>query len=162
MKKIARWMFTFVLALLTVGIVKAQKPPAAAEAGSEKAAEKPQEKAKEEKKTPAPPEEKSVTSKHTVRIGGQEIHYTATAGTILLKLEDGTPKASVFYVAYTRDDASDLAKRPVTYAFNGGPGRRPYGCTWGRWDRGELKWATWARCFLRRTRWWTTNTRCWT
>ena len=57
-----------------------------------------------------------------MRIGGQEIKYTATAGTILLKLEDGTPKASVFYVAYTKDDAGDLAKRPVTFTFNGGPG----------------------------------------
>jgi carboxypeptidase C (cathepsin A) len=125
MSKIARWISIFVLAMLTAGLVMAQKPAApeaGAEKAGEKAAEKPLEKPKEEKKTPPPPEEKSVTSKHTVRIGGQEIHYTATAGTILLKLEDGTPKASVFYVAYTRDDASDLAKRPVTFAFNGGPG----------------------------------------
>ncbi len=122
MSKIARWIFTLVLAMLTAGLVMAQKPAAAPEGGAEKAGEKAQEKPKEEKKTPPPPEEKSVQSKHTVRIGGQEIHYTATAGTILLKLEDGTPKASVFYVAYTRDDTSDLAKRPVTYAFNGGPG----------------------------------------
>jgi carboxypeptidase C (cathepsin A) len=28
----------------------------------------------------------------------------------------------MFYVAYTRDDAQDLAKRPITFAFNGGPG----------------------------------------
>jgi carboxypeptidase C (cathepsin A) len=40
----------------------------------------------------------------------------------LLKLEDGTPKASVFYIAYTKDDVSDTAKRPVTFTFNGGPG----------------------------------------
>ncbi len=81
------------------------------------AADKP----KEEKKPPVP-EEKTSQSKHSARIGGQEIKYTATAGTILLKLEDGTPKASVFYVAYTRDDAPDASQRPVTFAFNGGPG----------------------------------------
>lgn len=86
-----------------------------------KPAEKSAEKPKEEKKTPAP-EEKTVQTKHSVRIGGQEIKYTATTGTILLKLEDGTPKASIFYVAYTRDDVSDLTKRPVTFTFNGGPG----------------------------------------
>ena len=40
----------------------------------------------------------------------------------MLKLEDGTPKASVFYVAYTKDDVSDTSKRPVTFTFNGGPG----------------------------------------
>ena len=77
---------------------------------------------KEEKKDEKRPEEKMVQSKHTIKIGGQEIKYTATAGTILLKLEDGTPKASVFYIAYTKDDVSDTAKRPVTFTFNGGPG----------------------------------------
>ena len=112
--------------------VYGQKPEATAEKPPEKSTEKPgekpadkakektvEEKTKDEKK---PPEEKSVQTKHTVRIGGQEIKYTATAGTILRKLEDGTPKASVFYVAYTRDDLSDLTKRPVTFTFNGGPG----------------------------------------
>src|SRR5437016_13473786 len=83
--------------------------------------EKPAEKPKEEKKPPVP-EEKVVQTKHSIKIGGQEIKYTATAGTILLKLEDGTPKASVFYVAYTKDDVSDTTKRPVTFTFNGGPG----------------------------------------
>jgi len=83
----------------------------------EKASDK-TDKAKDEKK----PEEKVVQTKHTIKIGGQEIKYTATAGTILLKLEDGTPKASVFYVAYTKDDVSDTAKRPITFTFNGGPG----------------------------------------
>ena len=41
---------------------------------------------------------------------------------MLLKKEDGTPTASMFYIAYTRDGISDLSKRPITYAFNGGPG----------------------------------------
>jgi len=95
--------------------------PASAQKVEEKPADKPAEKPKDEKK-PATPEEKVVQTKHTVKVGGQEIKYTATAGTILLKLEDGTPKASVFYVAYTRDDVSDTAKRPVTFTFNGGPG----------------------------------------
>ena len=87
----------------------------------EKSGEKKEEK-KEEKKDEKKPEEKMVQTKHTIKIGGQEIKYTATAGTILLKLEDGTPKASVFYIAYTKDDVSDTAKRPVTFTFNGGPG----------------------------------------
>jgi len=39
-----------------------------------------------------------------------------------LKLEDGTPKASIFYVAYTKDDVSDASQRPLTFSFNGGPG----------------------------------------
>src|ERR1700746_2024602 len=107
-----------ILLAFTAAHASAQKP---AEKPAEKSAEKSDDKsdkAKDEKK----PEEKVVQTKHAIKIGGQEIKYTATAGTILLKLEDGTPKASVFYVAYTRDDVSDSAKRPVTFTFNGGPG----------------------------------------
>src|SRR5262245_34145877 len=92
--------------------VGAQKPE---ERPAEKADKTSAEKPKDEKKPPAP-EEKTVQTKHSVRIGGQEIKYTATAGTILLKLEDGTPKASVFYIAYTKDDVSDPAKRPLAFA----------------------------------------------
>jgi carboxypeptidase C (cathepsin A) len=71
---------------------------------------------------PAPPEEKTSKTEHTVRIGGQEIKYTATAGTMVLKKEDGTATASMFYIAYMRDGVSDLRRRPITFAFNGGPG----------------------------------------
>ena len=92
----------------------AEKP---AEKTTDKAGDK-SDKTKDEKK----PEEKVVQTKHSIKIGGQEIKYTATAGTILLKLEDGTPKASVFYIAYTKDDVGDSAKRPITFTFNGGPG----------------------------------------
>ena len=39
------------------------------------------------------------------------------------KTKDGLkPKAKVFFVAYTLDDPGDLGKRPLTFAFNGGPG----------------------------------------
>lgn len=69
-----------------------------------------------------PPEEKVSKTQHTVRIGGQEIKYTATAGTMNLKREDGTVTASMFYVAYTKDDVADPSRRPLTFSFNGGPG----------------------------------------
>jgi carboxypeptidase C (cathepsin A) len=68
-----------------------------------------------------PPEEKSVKTQHTIQIEGRDIHYTAIAGTLLLRKDDGKPKASIFYVAYTLDGA-DPTKRPITFAFNGGPG----------------------------------------
>ncbi len=71
---------------------------------------------------PAPKAEEKVSqTQHSIQIGGQTIKYTAVAGTMLLKKEDGTPTASIFYIAYTKDDA-DAFKRPVTFAFNGGPG----------------------------------------
>ena len=85
--------------------------------------EKTTEPAKEpEKKIPPVPEDKVVQTKHSARIGGQEIKYTATAGMLVMKDEEGKPKASVFYMAYTRDDVSDLSQRPVMFTFNGGPG----------------------------------------
>jgi carboxypeptidase C (cathepsin A) len=61
------------------------------------------------------------TTSHTLTIGGEVIKYTARAGTIVVKDEDGKPQANVFFVAYTKDGA-DPAKRPVTFTFNGGPG----------------------------------------
>ena len=92
----------------------------AAPAPGEKPGEKTPEKSKEEKKPPL--EDKVVQTKHSARIGGQEIKYTATAGTIVMKTEEGDPKATIFYIAYTRDDVSDLSQRPVMFTFNGGPG----------------------------------------
>jgi carboxypeptidase C (cathepsin A) len=69
-----------------------------------------------------PAEEKLVTTHHKARIGGREIAYTATAGTMLLKKDDGTVRATVYMTAYTRDGVSDVGHRPITFAYNGGPG----------------------------------------
>ena len=63
----------------------------------------------------------SVTA-HTIVVGGQAVAYTATAGMLPLQLEDGTKKADVFFVAYTRDGVQDPGTRPLTFSFNGGPG----------------------------------------
>jgi carboxypeptidase C (cathepsin A) len=71
---------------------------------------------------PPQPEEKTVTTHHRVTIDGKEIRYTANAGTLLLKQEDGTPRASIFYIAYTKDGVQDVGKRPLLFSFNGGPG----------------------------------------
>ena len=72
---------------------------------------------------PAPPAvEKIEKSQHSITVNGKAIAYTATAGTLVLPKDDGKPLASMFFVAYTRDDATDKGKRPVTFTFNGGPG----------------------------------------
>lgn len=80
------------------------------------------------------PRDQLVQSKHAVTIGGREIRYTVTTGTLILKeeaegkddkagkAEGEKPKASVFFIAYTRDDVPDSTKRPLTFSFNGGPG----------------------------------------
>jgi carboxypeptidase C (cathepsin A) len=118
MCKRLRFVLAAAVFCFCANFVMAQQP--GAEKAVDKSADKAAEKPKEDKK-PAP-EDKSVQTKHTVKIGGQEVKYTATAGTMVLKLEDGTPKASVFFVAYTKDDVTDASKRPITFAFNGGPG----------------------------------------
>src|SRR5580692_244992 len=69
-----------------------------------------------------PPEEKTSVTHHSAHVGGQQINYTATAGNYIVKAEDGTPKASFFYVSYTKDDVADVSKRPMSFVYNGGPG----------------------------------------
>ncbi|MFC5524371.1 S10 family peptidase [Rhodanobacter ginsengisoli] len=69
---------------------------------------------------PIPPE-RSVVTRHSVRIDGRSIGYKATAGTLLIKDDKDKPAVSVFYVAYTVDDGKP-DRRPVTFMFNGGPG----------------------------------------
>jgi hypothetical protein len=91
----------------------------------------------------------SVTA-HSISVGGKTLKYHANAGYIVLKEEEGKslvkqpgqkpssdtnpeaepsktkdglkPKAKIFYVAYTLDDAGDPSSRPLMFAFNGGPG----------------------------------------
>jgi carboxypeptidase C (cathepsin A) len=75
------------------------------------------------KKPPAPElQDKTSVTHHTVRIEGQPVAYTAKAGTLVLRDQNDKGIASFFYVYYTRDNVTDVAKRPLFYSFNGGPG----------------------------------------
>jgi carboxypeptidase C (cathepsin A) len=75
------------------------------------------------------PKDDFVSTPHAITVGGRELPYTTTAGRVVLRKEiltddkfDGAQAtAEVFMVAYTLDGA-DPATRPVTFAFNGGPG----------------------------------------
>ncbi len=70
-----------------------------------------------------------VVTRHSALVNGQELHYTATAGTMVLREEaqkDGVseghkPRARVFFVAYALDSEQPTT-RPLTFSFNGGPG----------------------------------------
>ncbi len=66
--------------------------------------------------------ETQSTTKHSTTVNGAKLEYEATAGTLVLRDDDGKPRASVFYVAYVKSDVKDAATRPLTFAFNGGPG----------------------------------------
>ncbi|HEV7165305.1 MAG: S10 family peptidase [Gammaproteobacteria bacterium] len=70
---------------------------------------------------PVPKEEKSITH-HKVTINGHEVSYTATAGNLVIKNDKDEPEATIFYVAYTADGGKDTDHRPVSFAYNGGPG----------------------------------------
>jgi carboxypeptidase C (cathepsin A) len=61
-------------------------------------------------------------TKATITVDGVKLSYTATAGTLPLKDEEGKVTAHVFFVAYTKSGVKDPARRPITFAFNGGPG----------------------------------------
>ena len=62
-----------------------------------------------------------AVSDREITVGGRTIAYTATAGTLSLFDHSGERTAAVFYTAYIAKGA-DAAPRPVTFAFNGGPG----------------------------------------
>ncbi len=58
---------------------------------------------------------------HTIEIGGHTLAYTAEAGTLPVPGPPEAAKAEMFYVAYALDGA-DPKIRPISFAFNGGPG----------------------------------------
>jgi carboxypeptidase C (cathepsin A) len=62
-----------------------------------------------------------VVTHHQINVDGKLLKYSATAGRLPIKRGDGRIEAEMFYVAYTLD-GQDGAKRPLTFAFNGGPG----------------------------------------
>ena len=76
-------------------------------------------------------DEVSVT-KHSMSVNGRTLNYTATAGTMVLleekhakdgEFEGNKQRARIFFVAYALDH-EEAATRPVTFAYNGGPGPR--------------------------------------
>jgi carboxypeptidase C (cathepsin A) len=67
-----------------------------------------------------------VVTDHEVKIAGlaEPLHYKSTAGFIPLKDAANKLRARVFYISYEKTplDAAQLASRPITFVFNGGPG----------------------------------------
>jgi carboxypeptidase C (cathepsin A) len=75
-----------------------------------------------EKNTSDITKETASVTKHRIVLQGTPIEYTATAGNILLKTEEGKATGSIFYIAYTKDGVKDPSQRPIMFCFNGGPG----------------------------------------
>jgi carboxypeptidase C (cathepsin A) len=62
-----------------------------------------------------------IVTHHQTTLDGKLLKYTATTGRLPIKRDDGKIEAEMFFVAYTLD-GQDAGKRPLTFAFNGGPG----------------------------------------
>ena len=68
---------------------------------------------------PLPP---AATTSHELKFADRTLKFTAKAGAIRLSdANSGAPLADIAYVAFLKD-GEDPAKRPITFAFNGGPG----------------------------------------
>ncbi len=59
--------------------------------------------------------------KQVTHVAGKTLNYTATAGSLPVRDETGKVIAEVAFTAFTLDGPRD-PNRPVTFAFNGGPG----------------------------------------
>lgn len=90
-----------------------------------KAADKPPVEAKKEEADKAigdlPPFPKDASVKQVTHVAGKTLNYTATVGSLPVRDDKGKKIAEVVFTAYTLDGPRDPS-RPITFAFNGGPG----------------------------------------
>ena len=107
---------------ILVGLLSLALASGAAFAADEK--DDPGSNGKDDKKefVPVPPPRADKTQ-HQITLAGKTLKYTATVGWLILndKKKD-KPIARFGYTAYTLDGVKDPARRPITFAFNGGPG----------------------------------------
>ncbi|MGA7244225.1 MAG: peptidase S10, partial [Terracidiphilus sp.] len=106
-------------ALLCLGIApvramaQADKAPAATDKDKDKNAQKPA-----DDKSALPPLPPEAHAQQTIELEGKTLHYTVTVGALPVRDNDGKVAGEVVVTAYTMEGAN----RPVTFAFNGGPG----------------------------------------
>lgn len=62
-----------------------------------------------------------AVTQHSITIGGQKIGYKAIASHMPIRNESGELQGEMFFVAYIKD-GEDPKTRPLTFAYNGGPG----------------------------------------
>jgi len=78
-------------------------------------------KATKSDKPDLPPFPADASLHQTATVSGRVLSYTATVGSLPVHDEDGKKIAEIVYTAYILDGPHD-SSRPVTFAFNGGPG----------------------------------------
>ncbi len=130
MNRATIWLASGLLLITTSLAAQESAPKAAAGQPDGKAGAKPgepakpkdQEKKQDEVKEKSAPDEEPVVTHHRIKLGGEELKYTATAGLMPLKDAKGETEARIFFMAYTRDEAGPAESRPLLFSFNGGPG----------------------------------------
>ena len=112
MKHWMKWMSALLTLamLLGCGALAEEAPEEAPEAAIEASVEA----------VEASTQDNLVVTEHTATFGDKTVNYTATAGTMVMDTALG--QYEIFFTAYTARDVEDVAKRPITFTFNGGPG----------------------------------------
>ena len=90
------------------GAERMRLPPAISLLTAEKAADK----------SPLPPLPPDAHVPQSMTLDGKTLRYTVTVGSLPVRDKDGKESGDVVFTAYTVDGEN----RPVTFAFNGGPG----------------------------------------
>jgi len=67
------------------------------------------------------PSDEPVITHHKIQVNGTALNYTAYAGFLSLNDEFNNTRGRIFYAFYRLDAGAESA-RPVTFAWNGGPG----------------------------------------
>lgn len=91
-------------------------------ADEDKKDEKDNEKNGKQEEKAKKPDKPPVETRHEITVGGQTLKYTVTTGYMPLKNAEDEVEARIFFMAYTLDEPSSGPQRPLTFAFNGGPG----------------------------------------
>lgn len=110
-----------VLAMLPTSVAEAQRRNQPGEAASPAAAAQTAAEPAQPPRPALPLLPADAVTAHTLTLNGHEIAYAARAGALPLTDDKGEKTAEIFFVAYTLADA-DPTTRPITFAFNGGPG----------------------------------------
>ena len=74
-----------------------------------------------EEKPAEVPEAKTWVTDQSARVGGKNIAYSVTAGTMLMKNDKDEATALFGYTAYVAKN-TNKRERPIMFAYNGGPG----------------------------------------
>jgi carboxypeptidase C (cathepsin A) len=127
-----RLRFQLVAALAGAGILATLAGPGGAFAQEDNAPRRDQvqtsERPARQETRPAPSQAFALPpasiSRHEAALPGRTLNYTATAGALPVRDPSGRVLAEIAYVSYVldRDQGAPATARPVTFAFNGGPG----------------------------------------